>query len=70
MTQRHLAGRDPRCYLSICIQRGLRPRQPALTGNGGEDDVACERQQLVIALHDACATDGELSCEIVEDICP
>ena len=27
-------------YISSCIQRGLRPRQPALTGNGGEDDVA------------------------------
>jgi hypothetical protein len=35
MTQCHIARRDPRRHLSFCIQRGLRPRQPALTGNGG-----------------------------------
>ena len=35
MTLRYFAGRDPRCYLPTCIQRGLRPRQPDLTGNGG-----------------------------------
>jgi hypothetical protein len=32
-------------YIPQCIQRGLRPRQPALTGNGGEDDVAHDGQQ-------------------------
>ena len=24
------------CYMSCCIKSGPRPRQPALTGNGGE----------------------------------
>ena len=31
----HLAAPLPHCYTLFCIQRGLRPRQPALTGNGG-----------------------------------
>ena len=37
---RPLAGQDPPCYVPMSIQMGLRPHQPALTGNGGDNDVA------------------------------
>ena len=53
---RPLAGRDPRCYLSNCIQRGLRPRQPALTGNGGTTMWPKRATIGRSALPDACAT--------------
>jgi hypothetical protein len=41
------------------------PRQPALTGNGGEDDVAHAGNNWSL-LSDACANEGEHTCSIVD----
>ncbi len=56
LRSRLLAGRDRSCYVSKCIQRGLRPRQPALTGNGGTTMWPKWATIGRSALPDACAT--------------